>query len=450
MGVGSQIRFGAFRAVDWMRGSAASHALADLDRLQKLQHDAPELLAYRDSALTRLMAHAQQTTVAYRNCASELSQLPSVSKAQLHANRTQYLSSAYRDKTLIPVKTSGSTGTPFVWYQNAEKRRRVHAEVIHFSRTAGYEVGEQLIYLRAIAEGAGKHPLLQWAQNEKLIDVADLSPMGVSRILRTIDSVATRAGVTVLSYASTLDAIAACAEENRDAFPQIGNVKGVISISETLSEVTRERIQNVLGTTCLSRYSNQENGILAQEGPQPGGFFTNDTNYLVEVLEFESDRVAAVGEAGRIVITDLFNFAMPMLRYDTGDVAAIEITWDAENCVNRRTLVQLSGRRVDMVFDVDDQVVSPHMITNTFWRFSQVRQYQFIQVAAGDYLVRLNADFEDVDLDGIHAALTTFLGAAATIGFEHASEIPVLQSGKRKSIVSLYDPRESERNQLEP
>lgn len=80
------------------------------------------------------------------------------------------------------------------------------------------------MYLRAIAGGAGKPPLLQWAQNEKLIDVADLSPMGVNRILGEIDRFATKAGVTVLSYASTLDAVASCAMSSRAKRPQMSKV----------------------------------------------------------------------------------------------------------------------------------------------------------------------------------------------------------------------------------
>ena len=102
------------------------------------------------------------------------------------------------------------------------------------------------------------------------------------------------------------------------------NVEIVISGAEFLNETTRNNLKKVFGCNVVSRYSNQENGILAQELIDSNYFMINNASYHIEFLKIDSDQEAEIGELSRIVITDLFNFATPMIRYDTGDLAVVE------------------------------------------------------------------------------------------------------------------------------
>src|SRR5690606_7662677 len=111
--------------------------------------------------------------------------------------------------------------------------------------------------------------------------------------------------------------------------PQIKRVNTVISFAESLKDSERNRMGKYFDAPVIERYSNQENGILAQQaGDASNTYMLNWASYYFEILKIESDQHVEKGELGRIVVTDLFNFSMPMIRYDTGDTAVYEETVD--------------------------------------------------------------------------------------------------------------------------
>ncbi len=92
-------------------------------------------------------------------------------------------------------------------------------------------------------------------------------------------------------------------------------------MSETLNDYTKQTIEKYFGVPVYSRYSNLENGILAQQVPgSDNRYFINTASYVLEIFKMNEDVPAACRRTlGRIMVTDLYNYAMPMIRYDTGD-----------------------------------------------------------------------------------------------------------------------------------
>lgn len=185
---------------------------------------------------------------------------------------------------------------------------------------------------------------------------------------------------------------------------------------------------------CYSRYSNQENGIIGQDDIENNTFILNETNYIVEIFDFDTDVPVPEGKVGRIVITDLFNKAMPMIRYDTGDIGSI--SYVKRNGVTKRAITNFGGRRVDVVFDCNGKRLSPHSISNHLWAFPEIVQYQFIQEDDGVYTVRLNTNSGFHRENELKGLLLKLLGDGAKIRIEEVDEIPVLASGKRQYIVN--------------
>ena len=92
-------------------------------------------------------------------------------------------------------------------------------------------------------------------------------------------------------------------------------------MSEGLDAIGKSEIEQAFKTKVFSRYSNVENGIIAQQTDKSFDYyFINSASYYVEILEMDLDVPVLKGELGRIVVTDLFNDAMPFIRYDTGDI----------------------------------------------------------------------------------------------------------------------------------
>ena len=136
---------------------------------------------------------------------------------------------------------------------------------------------------------------------------------------------------------------------DRNGYPEKGayNLKGFISTSEALKEQTRIAIEKAFECPCISRYSNMEQGIIAQEISGYQGHIINEAHYLVELLKIDQDLPAVDGEVGRIVITDYFNAGMPFVRYDTGDLGIlgyVEIDGNRKRCVK-----SIEGRITDVI-----------------------------------------------------------------------------------------------------
>lgn len=146
----------------------------------------------------------------------------------------------------------------------------------------------------------------------------------------------------------------------------------------------------------------------------------------------DSDEPAEPGELGRIVITDLFNYAFPILRYDNGDTAVA--ARKEKNGRFKLYLSELYGRRSDLIYDCEGKAVTPYIITNNLWDIQGVKQYRFIQEDVRDYTIWLNGDPEAMDREEILRRIRPYLGEEARIKVEIVDEIPVLASGKRKYI----------------
>ena len=149
----------------------------------------------------------------------------------------------------------------------------------------------------------------------------------------------------------------------------------------------------------------------------------------IALVNFEP---AEPGELGRIVITDLFNYAFPILRYDNGDTAVA--TRKEKNGRYKLYLDELYGRRSDLIYDCEGKAVTPYIITNNLWDIEGVKQYRFIQEDVKDYTIWLNGDPQKMNQEEILGRIRPYLGEEARIKVELVDEIPVLASGKRKYI----------------
>jgi len=436
-----KLRNRSFWLLDGVSGGTIRKAYQELKVFDETDSRSPILAERQKSALKKLLQHAIATTKFYEriqnNC---LSDFPIVDKNIIRNQQDDFISNKYDRDKLLTMTTSGSTGTPFICYQNSEKKKRVYAEVIYYSGKIGYSVGGKLIYLRSLSEESYKSKLRQWIQNETLLDICNLDDKRIEDILSDIDK-ASRSGSIILAYASTFEAF-------KDYFRRKGvskvgknKIYGMISTSEMLFDDTKDIISKTFHCRCFSRYSNQENGIIGQDDIEDNAFIINEAHYIVEVFKMDSNILAEEGDAGSIVITDLYNFSMPMIRYDTGDIGSI--TYVERNNVNKKTITNFGGRRVDMVFDSHGSRLSPHVITNNFCQFPEIQQYQFIQESKINYTLKINTQDRFVRQKEMEVLLEKLLGDKAVIKIEEVEEIPVLDSGKRKYIVNNMCPNDN-------
>ena len=378
--------------------------------------------------LRDILTYATENTAFYSKYKGfeKLEDFPVTNKTLLNANRDDVIVHAYDGKKTHEMHTSGSTGIPFSVIQNPEKRERHIADLKYFGALADYADHDPMCYLRAKPTAT---PAEQERDNIWQLDICNSDERSLISYYHTM---AEKKCTALIAYASSLETAVNCWLRN---LKNDSSVKTVISTSETLAEGTREKLKEFFGSDVrvCSRYSNNEQGIFGQEGDTAGKYILNWASFYFEILKMDSDERAEEGELGRIVITDLYNRAFPLIRYDTGDAARMSIDKESGFPV----FTDLYGRRMDMIFDLNGDAVSPFLLTRTMRFTHGIDQWQFIQEKKDTFTLKLTSSRnEKPNVDNEVANFRKTLGEDAIINVEYVNSIPVLNSMKRKLIVS--------------
>jgi len=433
----NRLRNYTFWRLDKIKGSKVTKAYKELEYYFNKDNDSVELKRYIEKKIKILLQNATNNTDYYKylNGNNHLEDFPVINKKIINQQQERFLSSKYEQKKLFTMSTSGSTGTPFTSYQNVEKKRKVNAETIFFNGLAGYNVGYKFINLRSQNLKNKKSKIKQFIQNNSQVNIEKLDTTSVSEICAEIENITKKEKGTILSYASTLDAIANYFLNDKSSYIRKWKINGIISTSEILIDSTRDIIMDQFNTNCYSRYANMENGILGQDAPEhTNTFVLNECHYYFEILKMDSDEPASLGELGRIVVTDLYNYAMPMIRYDTGDVGTFQ--YQQINGINKKVIMNFGGRQIDMIYDTKGAFVSPHKLSVMFWGIENVEEFQFIQKDQKQYKVLLNVYNTFKHDKELIKILKGVLGNDAEIKIHQVKEIPKLKSGKSKYIMN--------------
>ncbi|HEY2032575.1 MAG TPA: AMP-binding protein [Rhizomicrobium sp.] len=178
---------------------------------------------------------------------------------------------------------------------------------------------------------------------------------------------------TLLVYPSNLMALAQHCEVSTIRIPSL---KEILTIGETLSPDTRAHVEAIFGANISDMYSSQEAGNIALQCPASGLYHVMAENLILEILD-ESGVPAREGESGRVVLTDLNNFATPLIRYDIGDYAEA-----GPPCSCGRglpTLKRILGRERNLIRMPDGTRHWPLVGFHKFREIAPIRQYQMIQ-----------------------------------------------------------------------
>ena len=378
-----------------------------------------------------LISHAVKTTDFYKDYPEDISlkDLPVVNKDTFRQQYDCFVSSTYKDATDNRVMcTSGSTGTPLRMIQNRDKIRHNTAGGIFLGAAAGYYIGMKEAFIRVWVNNVKKSKFQLIQENMIMMDSSRMDEQALAEMFHTIEKKKVKC---LVGYSSALGELSDYIRRSgRDC--SNCSVRAIIPISETMPEPVRRTLEKQFGCPVRSWYSNEENGIMGLQNEKDEGYRIDTETYYYEILKMDSDEPAEPGELGRIVITDLFNYAFPILRYDNGDTAVA--VRKEKNGRFKLYLSELYGRRSDLIYDCKGNAVTPYIITNNLWDIEGVKQYRFIQEDVKDYTIWLNGDPAKMDQEEILGRIRPYLGDEARIKVEIVDEIPVLASGKRKYI----------------
>ncbi len=416
------IRKSIFNISDWMKGFMVNRHYNNIQNTFNGKYSSK-------FALEKLLNHTIKNVPFYNNLKVNIVEFPVVNKIKIKSDFDNFLANNYVNKPKIEMTTSGSTGTPFTVFQDLNKKARNHADTLYFGKLAGYELGNKLFYLKIWAKQKMASPWLYRLQNILPVDVIDLDEQRIKNMVSEIE--ASRQKINFLGYVSALEHFIRYAEKY-DISKFNANVLSVITMSEGLSKETKIKLEKIFACSVVSRYSNLENGIIAQQEVNSDLFLVNTASYYVEIFHPNKEELLPNGELGRIVVTDLYNYAMPMIRYDTGDFGVLQQK-------DGKTFLQtIEGRKLDLLYDTKGNMISSYIMYKNMWQYTEIEQYQLIQTGLKSYEFIINSPKGFDRENQLVSEFKQYLGEDADFKIIYVDEIPLLDSGKRRKTVNLY------------
>ena len=124
MGLMSIVRNKAFWLLDGLKNGQVKNAYKTISDIDRRDSGDLYIADYQDEAWKLLRSHAVNETSFYKNYRENdsLREFPIISKNDIKSQQDAFLSNKYNKEDLVQMSTSGSTGTPFVSYQNSNKK----------------------------------------------------------------------------------------------------------------------------------------------------------------------------------------------------------------------------------------------------------------------------------------------------------------------------------------
>ncbi len=425
-----------------LRGRRTLEWLAEYERTQWLPAEQVERLQW--DRLKRLLEHCYREVPYYRErwrrlgitpadirSRADYARMPVLTKDDISANFEALKADSMR-QGLYYKATGGSTGEPLRFGYTRESNDRRIAVMWRGYGWAGARMGRRTLYLwgGVVGEPGRAHQLKERLYHaafaRRMLNSFGMSEANMESYAQAIDRYRPE---IIVAYVGALVNLAnwMIATGRRVHRPV-----AIISAAEALHGFQRERLERAFGCAVYNTYGCREFMLIAAECEHREGLHVNADHLLVELDPAQ----AARGPAG-VVITDLFNYGMPLLRYANGDVA----TTSARSCACGRglpLLERVEGRMLDAIRTPAGHILPgeffPHMLKDV----PGVQRFQLVQRQLDrlDLSIVRGPGFDDDALAYIRREVGKVLGDSAVLAVHFVDNIPLTRSGKLRVTVS--------------
>ena len=307
--------------------------------------------------------------------ADDLRRIPILTKEEIRAAGLNLLSRGYTTKELQHARTGGSTGKSLELYYTEECSEMRNGCARRHDRWTGWEPGEPIAacWGNPYLPKTLKERLQQWLVQPMLyLDTMSVSDGSIAEFIAAWRRIRP---TLLFGHAHSLY-ILACSLKRLG----IENIRprGILSSSMMLIPSERKIIEEVFGVPVIDRYGCEEVSLIACECECHEGLHLNIDHLFIEFVNEEGMPVTN-GESGKIVVTDLTNKAMPLVRYQVEDMG---VPTDRKCSCGRGLplMEEVTGRVADFLMKRDHtRVAGISLIENTLTRFAGLEQMQIIQ-----------------------------------------------------------------------
>jgi len=212
------------------------------------------------------------------------------------------------------------------------------------------------------------------------------------------------------------------------------NPRFIISFGEMLSPSARAFIEAVIGGEIYNRYALEEIGAIGLECAQHDGFHINSESVIVEILDANGAPLES-GKQGRVIVTDLFNYAMPFIRYDTGDHGVMSVEECA--CGLRTPRIWIKGR-YSAFLSFPSRAIHHLEFDGAMDGFmNDIVQYQIAKMSDAELRARIvpGPTYRPAVNDSVKKELEKLVDAPIRVSVETVASITPAPRGKSRIVV---------------
>ncbi len=431
--------------LDFSRGPKIWRYIKELEKSQWWPRG--KILALQDERLRRLVRYAYKNVPYYRHifderslkpddivCSADLVKLPVLTKQIIRKNFDQLKARGFPLKKTVLVRTGGSTGEPLVFYTTKDEQRNWD---IAKSRRAqgwwGYKVGDKCALIIKRPHISTLERFRRFLEGRTIFIAMEMGhtlPLSVKKLEEFQPKF-------IAGYPNAIYLVAQFIERRGKTKLK---PKAVITVSEQLYDFQKELFRKVFGCETYNVYSAWETKQIGAECSEHSGYHIAAESVIVEIVNGEGGPVPA-GSEGRILITNLHNYAMPLIRYDMGDVGALS----ALVCPCGRglpLLSRLSGRTTDFLITKSGSKIPGMALDFRPLASAGVEQFQIVQENYGEVIFKIVPTGKYRREHGaeltrkIIVPYKSMLGEDMDIIVKFVDRIPVTREGKRRVVVS--------------
>jgi phenylacetate-CoA ligase len=418
------------------------------DELARRQFDPPAVVRARQVvALRRVLRHAAATVPYYRDLfgrvgfrpdgvrsADDLHALPLLTKTTIRERSLELMSESFRNEPLTRKTTSGSTGVPLEVRLDGGGLSWKRACTLRSDEWSGWRCGGRVAKVWGNPEYR-RHGIKGWLRNRLYeravhLDTLAMTPAAMRRFVATLD----RSRPELLfGHAHSLFLLADFIDRHD---LKAHRPAGIIATAMVLHDWQRRRIEATFGCPVTNRYGCEEVSLIACECERHHGLHVNADSVFVEIVR--DGKPAPPGTPGSIVVTDLSNYAMPLVRYLIGDVGVLAER--ACPCGRAFPLLEsIEGREADYVVTADGRLISGISLTENFAVLVPgVAQLQIVQEQVRRFLFRIvrGGDWGPASDRTLAGLVAERFGKNVRYTVEFVDLIPQEPSGKYRFCIS--------------
>lgn len=354
--------------------------------------------------------------------------IPVTTKQEIRNQTDEFISDEYDKNQLIMAKTGGSTGVSLNLFFDKQCQERRNAAQMWTDRWAGWDLGQKKAAIWGnppLAKGIKQRLRLGLMDRTIYLDTMNLNANSMGAFVTRWRKEKPK---VIFGHAHSIYIFAKYVKQSghQDIRPH-----GIVATSMMLLDHERDVIEEIFGCKVTNRYGCEEVGLIGCECEEHQGMHLNLPHVYVEFLDAENKPVKP-GEPGKIVVTDLNNFAMPLIRYRVEDVGVF--TTEQCDCGRGLPILQrLEGRVADFLKLPDGgQVAGISLIEKTLTKIRGLEQMQIVQEDHQHITINRvkgpehtpNADLE------LERELRQVFGKGVAVIINDVNRIPQENSGK--------------------